>query len=79
MRGSFAGRAALGAAVLVAAQAAQAGTITGTVIYDGKVPALKPLAVAAEPMCAKKHDDRCRTRRWCWAPATRWPTCWSAS
>jgi len=56
MRGSFAGRAALGAAVFVAAQAAQAGTITGSAVYDGKVPALKPLSVAAEPMCAKKHE-----------------------
>jgi plastocyanin len=56
MRGSFAGRAALGVAVFVAAQAAQAGTITGTAVYDGKVPALKPLSVAAEPMCAKKHE-----------------------
>jgi plastocyanin len=54
MRG-FAGRAALGAAVFVAAQAAQAGTISGSAVYDGKVPALKPLSVAAEPMCAKKH------------------------
>jgi len=57
MRGSFAGRAALGAAVLVAASAAQAGTISGTATYDGKVPALKPLSVAAEPICAKQHDS----------------------
>jgi plastocyanin len=56
MRGSFAGRAALGAAVFVAAQAAQAGTITGTAVYDGKVPALKPLSVAAEPICSKQHE-----------------------
>ena len=56
MRGSFAGRAALGAAVLAAAQAAQAGTITGTATYDGKVPALKPLSVAAEPICSKQHE-----------------------
>jgi plastocyanin len=56
MRGSFAGRAAFGAAILVVAQAAQAGTITGTAVYEGKVPALKPLSVAAEPMCAKKHE-----------------------
>jgi plastocyanin len=55
MRGSFAGRAALGVAVFVAAQAAQAGTISGTATYDGKVPALKPLSVAAEPICAKQH------------------------
>jgi len=56
MRGSFAGRAALGAAIFVVAQAAQAGTITGNVVYDGKVPALKPLSVAAEPICSKKHE-----------------------
>jgi len=37
------------------AHAAAAGTITGTVTYEGKVPALKPLDVAAEPVCAKKH------------------------
>ncbi len=55
MRGSFVGRSALGAAVFVAGQAAFAGTITGTAVYEGKVPALKPLAVAAEPICAKRH------------------------
>src|SRR5512134_3621152 len=33
----------------------RAGTITGTVVYDGKVPSLKPMSVAAEPMCVKKH------------------------
>jgi len=33
----------------------RAGTVTGTVVYDGKVPNLKPLSVAAEPICAKKH------------------------
>jgi plastocyanin len=53
--GSLVGRAALAAGVSAVAQAAAAGTITGTALYDGKVPNLKPLAVAAEPMCAKKH------------------------
>ena len=53
--GSFVGRAALAAGVCAVAQAAAAGTITGAAVYDGKVPNLKPLAVAAEPMCAKKH------------------------
>ena len=53
--GSFVGRAALAAGVCAMAQAAAAGTITGAALYDGKVPNLKPLAVAAEPMCAKKH------------------------
>jgi plastocyanin len=52
---SFTGRAALAAGVCAMAGTAVAGSITGTALYDGKVPALKPLAVAAEPMCAKKH------------------------
>lgn len=55
MRCSFVGRAALGAAICLVGQAALAGTITGTAVYEGKVPNLKPLAVAAEPVCAKKH------------------------
>lgn len=56
MRCSFAGRAALGAVgFMVWAALAQAGTITGTVTYTGTVPNLKPLSVAAEPVCAKKH------------------------
>jgi plastocyanin len=32
-----------------------AGTITGTITFDGKVPTLKPLAMDADPVCAKKH------------------------
>jgi plastocyanin len=56
MRGSFAGRAALGAALFLVSQAAQAGTITGTATFTGTVPNLKPLSVAAEPVCAKKHE-----------------------
>jgi len=55
MRVSFVASAALGAAISVVAQAALAGTITGTAVYDGKVPSLKPLSVSAEPICAKKH------------------------
>jgi plastocyanin len=33
-----------------------ASTITGTVTFDGKVPSLKPLAMDADPACAKKHS-----------------------
>src|SRR6188768_3813598 len=32
-----------------------AATITGTVTFDGKTPTLKPLAMDADPVCAKKH------------------------
>jgi plastocyanin len=34
---------------------AAAGTITGTVKYQGKVPTLKPIAMDADPGCAAKH------------------------
>jgi len=43
-------------ALALTAAASGAGTITGTVVYDGKAPTLRPLSVAAEPMCSKKHE-----------------------
>jgi plastocyanin len=48
------------AAVLVAMSfwpgvALAASTITGTVNFDGKPPVLRPIAMDAEPVCAKKH------------------------
>lgn len=46
----------LAAAVALPA-AALAGTITGTVKYDGKVPNLRPIQMNADPECAKKHDE----------------------
>jgi plastocyanin len=36
--------------------AVAAATITGTVTFTGKPPALKPLAMDADPACAKKHS-----------------------
>jgi plastocyanin len=36
--------------------AAAASTVTGTVTFDGKPPALRPIDMAAEPVCAKKHS-----------------------
>ena len=35
--------------------AVAASTVTGTVTFAGKAPALKPLAMDADPSCAKKH------------------------
>lgn len=36
--------------------AAAAASISGTITYDGKVPTLRPLAMDADPVCAKKHS-----------------------
>ena len=56
-----------------------AASITGTITFDGKVPNLKPLAMDADPACAKKHSKPVPARRWCSAPATPWGTSWCRS
>jgi plastocyanin len=33
-----------------------ASSVTGTVTLDGKAPTLRPLAMEADPVCAKKHS-----------------------
>ena len=43
-------------ALALATAGAGAATITGSVVYEGKVPTLRPLSVAAEPMCSKQHE-----------------------
>ena len=44
------------AAVLVSPGTAfRASTINGTITFDGKPPTMKPLAMDADPACAKKH------------------------
>ena len=47
--------AGLCVAVMYPGVALGASSVTGTVTFDGKVPALKPLAMDADPACAKKH------------------------
>lgn len=48
--------ALVAASSLLFAPAAFAGSITGTVTYDDKVPTLRPLNMNADPACAAKHD-----------------------
>jgi plastocyanin len=60
MRGTG-NRMRLAAVVLVAVSvwpgvALAASSITGTVTFDGKAPNLRPLAMEADPACAKKHS-----------------------
>jgi plastocyanin len=44
-------------AVLVSPGVAHAAaTITGTITFAGKAPTLRPLAMDADPVCAKKHS-----------------------
>src|SRR4051795_4348072 len=47
---------ALVAAALCPGVAFGASSVSGTVTFDGKVPTLKPLAMDADPACAKKHS-----------------------
>ena len=40
------------------------GTITGTVKYEGKVPRMKALKMAADPICDGKHKDAPARSEW---------------
>jgi len=44
------------AAAVLLAGTAWAGSVTGTVNYEGKVPNLRPIKMDADPGCAKKHS-----------------------
>jgi plastocyanin len=43
------------AAALLIAGAALAGSVKGTIKYEGAVPTLRPIKMDADPGCAKKH------------------------
>lgn len=45
------------ASTLLAGTAAEAGSITGKITYDDRVPNLKPINMDADPTCASKHDS----------------------
>src|SRR5882672_8670180 len=47
--------AGLAAVLVFPGVAVAASTINGTVTFDGKAPVLRPIAMDAEPICAKKH------------------------
>ncbi len=42
---------------LLLAVSAQAGTISGTIKYDGKVPQFKPIEMQADPICLSQHTS----------------------
>jgi plastocyanin len=48
--------AGLAAALVWPGVALAASSVTGTVTFDGKAPTLRPLAMDADPACAKKHS-----------------------
>jgi hypothetical protein len=43
--------------LLIYAPNSSAATISGTVIYEGEIPNLKPIKMDADPICMSKHSD----------------------
>src|SRR2546421_12865011 len=55
--GNTAGTAAPAATPAVAAVSADAGTINGTVKFEGAAPKMAPLQMAADPYCQSQHPN----------------------
>jgi plastocyanin len=55
---SFTWRAAIWAAGLALAAPALAGTITGTVKFEGTPPAMRPIEMTADPVCHAKQEGQ---------------------
>lgn len=50
--------ASIGAGLLLASGSAWAGSVAGTVKFEGTAPAMKPVSVAADAGCAAMHADK---------------------
>lgn len=48
----------MGLAGLLVSGYAGAAAVTGTVVFEGKAPEMKPLAITADPACAAMHPDK---------------------
>jgi len=48
----------LAALIVFSSTAASAGTVTGTITYDGKVPKFKEIKMDADPICLSKHREK---------------------
>ena len=55
MQRKYIGVTALIAAAALYVGPAAAQTITGTVVYEGKAPVMRPIDMNADPVCVKKH------------------------
>ena len=44
-------------AIVAVAGAASAGSVVGTITYEGEVPKLRPIDMGADPACEAKHDS----------------------
>lgn len=56
-------------ATLISVSVLTAGGVKGTVKYDGKVPKMRPIKMAADPICDGKHPEGPARQEWLLAGA----------